>query len=314
MHNYLITGGAGFIGSHLAELLLQEGHKVRIVDNFSTGKRSNLTSILPYLEVYEGDLRNPECLVPALKGIDKVIHLAAIPSVMQSIKEPQVVSQNNIMGTLNLFETIARETKITTIVQASSSAVYGEPDSLPLKENQELQPLSPYAIDKVVQELYGSYYAAQYGLKVTSLRFFNVYGSRQDPTSMYAGVIPIFIQRVLDNLPPLIYGNGMALRDYIHVKDVARGIFLASIGSSLGHLRVNLGTGQGTRVKDLAEAILAIMGRQDLGLSYQEERKGEIQSSLADVKQAAFSFGFKAAIQLNEGIKELIDNNGKRLL
>lgn len=307
MSRFLITGGAGFIGSHLCELLVAEGHEVVVLDNLSTGKRENLQSVEGQVRFLLGDVRDAKVLIPALEGVDKVIHLAAIPSVIQSIEEPMFTSDNNILGTISLFEGVAKHSSAKRIIQASSSAVYGDVQSVPCLETAERNPLSPYAIDKVVQELYGAFYGNQYGLEVVSLRFFNVYGTRQDPRSVYAGVIPIFMDKIRHGQQPIIYGDGNALRDYINVKDIAMGLYQAAMADTKGHLAVNLGTGIGTTVKELAGLVLDLFG-STLSVGYASRRTGEVEKSLAGVDLAEAHFGFKAGITLKDGLKELKEN------
>ncbi len=305
MAKYLITGGAGFIGSHLAEFLLEKDEEVVIIDNFSTGKMQNISNFINKIKLYTADIRTVENVEELLADIDIVIHLAAIPSVVQSIENPYTVSNNNILGTVNFFDAIAKKSNVKKIVQASSSAIYGDTENIAILENSEYNPLSPYAIDKVAQELYGNFYSNLYNIDIVSLRFFNVYGKRQDVKSAYAGVIPIFIDKAKKGESLIVYGEGNAIRDFISVKDIAKAIYLASKSNVKGHKKINLGTGIGTSVKTLAEMVNKLC-ENNSGIIYKEKRLGEIDYSLANIGQGSKLIEFTPEINLKQGLIDLI--------
>ena len=223
---YLVTGGAGFIGSHIAETLLEQGNTVRILDNFSTGKRENIETLTrrfgrEKLEIMEGDIRDASCVAEAVRGVEILFHEAAFVSVPQSMKEPQACFDINLTGTSLLFDA-ARRAGVRRAVVASSAAVYGESEALPLAEETPLQPKSPYAVSKRVNEMYAELFTNSFGFDVVALRYFNVYGPRQRPDSMYAAAVPIFVRRLLDGKPITVYGDGGQTRDLINIRDVVR--------------------------------------------------------------------------------------------
>lgn len=305
MSKVLITGGAGFIGSNLTEYLLNHNEEVVIIDNFTTGKKENLEAFTDRITVFEGDIRDNALVETALVGVDCVVHLAAIPSVVASVENPTEVSGNNIMGTVALFDVIAKRSNVKRIVQASSSAIYGDIKEMPIVETSEYDPLSPYAIDKVVQELFGNFYSTTYGIDIVSLRFFNVYGPKQDPKSMYAGVIPIFIDKLAANQSPVIFGDGLALRDFIFVGDIVQGIYKSLVGNTKGHRVFNLGTGKGTTINDLTDSIMKLMGK-DLPIIHEAKRAGEVEKSLSNIDRATAEIGFKSDYSLDDGLTILL--------
>ena len=306
MSKVLITGGAGFIGSNLTEYLINNNEKVVIIDNFTTGKRENIEAFGKKITVYEGDIKDAALVEKALKGVDAVVHLAAIPSVIESVNNPTKVSDNNIMGTVALFDVIAKKSNVKKIVQASSSAIYGDIKEMPIVETAGYDPLSPYAIDKVVQELFANFYSETYGIDIVSLRFFNVFGPKQDPKSVYAGVIPIFISKLVNNESPVIFGDGLALRDFIFVGDIAQGIYKSLLSKNKGHRVYNLGTGEGTTINELAEIIMSLMNKK-LPLLHKEKRAGEVEKSLSNIDRATKEIGFKSQYSLKDGLKLLLD-------
>ncbi len=223
----LVTGGAGFIGSHIVEELLRRGHAVRVLDNFSTGYRKNLAGLTGNVDILEGDLRNAEVVAAAVRDVDKVFHLAAFISVPQSMLDPEACFTVNVQGTVTLLEA-ARRGGTRKVVLSSSTAVYGDTDIFPTTENTPLRPLSPYAVSKQVNELYARLYTDTMGLPVTALRYYNVYGPRQRPDSDYAAAIPIFLRQLTAGLPVTIFGDGKQSRDFIFVKDVVRANLMAA--------------------------------------------------------------------------------------
>src|SRR5512134_1339036 len=254
---YLVTGGAGFIGSHIVETLLEQGASVRVLDNFSTGKRENLEALSQrfdksQLEILEGDMRDASEVAEAVRGVEVIFHEAAFVSVPQSMEEPQTCFDVNIKGTSLLFD-LARQAGVRRAVVASSAAIYGNVDSLPLVEETPPQPMSPYAVSKRVKEMYAELFTASYGLEVVALRYFNVYGPRQRPDSMYAAAVPIFARRLLDGKPVTVYGDGGQTRDLINVRDVVRANLIASEHVNAPGKIFNICTGLETRLLDLLD-------------------------------------------------------------
>ena len=306
MSRILITGGAGFIGSNLTEYLIKNNEDIVIIDNFTTGKKENLEAFEDKITIYKGDIRDEVLVEKALKGVDAVVHLAAIPSVIESVNNPPKVSDNNIMGTIALFDVIAKKSNGKKIVQASSSAIYGDIKEMPIVETAGYDPLSPYAIDKVVQELFANFYSETYGIDIVSLRFFNVFGPKQDPKSVYAGVIPIFVSKLVNNESPIIFGDGLALRDFIFVEDIAQGIYKSLISKNKGHRVYNLGTGKGTTINELAETLMDLMNKK-LPIIHKEKRAAEVEKSLSNMGRATAEIGFKSQYTLKEGLNQLLD-------
>ena len=309
MRFFLVTGGAGFIGSNLVEYLLKKGEKVRIIDNFLTGKKENINIFKNDIEIIEGDLRNQKLMKNSLKKITHVIHLAAIPFLIESIKNPQKISKNNILGTISLFDNISKfySKNIEKIVQASSSSVYGDVKKIPIKENIRINPLSPYAVDKASQELYANVFSYIYKLNVVSLRFFNVYGKRQNIKSEYSGVISKFLNRIKNNKKIHVYGDGNAIRDYIYIKDLVRGIYYSSIRENKNlHQIFNLGSEKSVSVNDLISLIKKII-KKPIFVEYKKERIGEIKKSVADISNMKNIFKYDIKYSLEEGLNEYID-------
>lgn len=306
MSRVLITGGAGFIGSNLTEYLIDHNEEVVIIDNFTTGKKENIKAFRNEIIVYEGDIRDEALIEKSLQDIDAVVHLAAIPSVIESVNNPRKVSDNNIMGTVALFDVIAKKSNVKKIIQASSSAIYGDIKEIPIIESVGYNPLSPYAIDKVVQELFANFYSETYGIDIVSLRFFNVFGPKQDPKSIYAGVIPIFINKLANNESPVIFGDGLALRDFIFIGDIAQGIYKSLLSKNKGHRIYNLGIGVGIAINELAEILMGLMGKK-MPLIYKEKRAGEVEKSLSNIDRATTEIGFESQFTLKEGLERLLD-------
>lgn len=296
--NVLVTGGAGFIGSHIVRGLLERGDRVRVLDNFSTGKRGNLDGL--DVEIVEADLRDASRLTEACRGVETVFHQAAFVSVPQSMQEPLDCFDVNVTGTASLLEA-ARKHGVKRVVFASSAAVYGDSDAYPLSEETPLRPLSPYAASKRVDEIYGQLYTASFGVEVVGLRYFNVYGPRQRPDSQYAAAVPIFIRRLLDNKPVTIFGDGGQTRDLIFVGDVVRANFAAAAHPSAPGGVFNICTGNETRILDLVEIL------QDLFPSapapeFAAPRAGDIYRSIGSPQKAAETIGFRAEVSLADGL------------
>lgn len=295
----LVTGGAGFIGSHLVEEFLQRGDSVRVLDNFSTGRRENLQLFQGDLEVIEADLRDAARVREAVRGVDWVFHLAAFISVSQSMQDPEACFSVNVGGTAGLLEA-ARRAGVRKVVLASSTAVYGDTDVFPTAEETPLRPLSPYALSKQVDELYARLYTGTFGLPVTALRFFNVYGPRQQPDSPYAAAIPIFVNRLAAGQPISIFGDGKQSRDFVYVKDVVRANLLAAASKAAGEA-YNVCTGAEISILDLVEALSQIAGTSPQ-VRFEAPRPGDIYRSVGSPEKAAAAFGFRAQTSLADGL------------
>lgn len=308
--NVLVTGGAGFIGSHIVQTLLQDGHAVRILDNFSTGKRENIEELVQRfnghsLEVLEGDVRNALDVGQAVRGVEVLFHEAAFVSVPQSLDEPQSCFDVNITGTSLLFDA-ARRAGVRRAVVASSAAVYGESEALPLVEETPLQPKSPYAVSKRVNEMYAELFTGAFGFEVAALRYFNVYGPRQRPDSMYAAAVPIFARRLLDNKPVTVYGDGGQTRDLINVRDIVRANLIASEHPNAAGKIFNICTGVETRLLDLLDVMYELLPDAPSHV-HTSPRPGDIYRSVGSPQKAAEQIGFRAEVSLVDGLKETVD-------
>jgi UDP-glucose 4-epimerase len=299
----IITGGAGFIGSHLAEELLKRRHKVIIIDDLSTGRRENIEPIIANSDVQfiEGSVTDLSLLNKLFQNVSYVFHLAAIPSVPRSIESPLASHNVNITGTLNVL-LAAKDNKVKKVIYASSSAVYGDTPTLPKREDMPPNPQSPYAVTKLAGEYYCHVFHQVYGLPTICLRYFNVYGLRQDPNSQYSAVIPRFIQRVLDNKPPVIFGDGEQTRDFTFVKDEVGATILAAESDATGIF--NIGTGERISINKLAALIINLIGNSVEPI-HEELRFGDIRHSLADISKAK-QFGYNPRYNLEEGLRETI--------
>jgi UDP-glucose 4-epimerase len=301
--NYLITGGAGFIGSHIARALLQQGARVRVLDNFSSGKHENLNGL--DLEIIEGDLRDDTCVTKAVRDINVIFHEAAFVSVPESMEKPQQCFDVNVTGTSMLFEA-ARRAAVSRVVIASSAAVYGDSTAMPLAEDTVLKQLSPYATSKRINEMYADLYTNQFGLEVAALRYFNVYGPRQRPDSMYAAAVPIFIRRMLDNKPITIFGDGGQSRDLINVRDVVQANLLAAQHPEAPGQIFNVCTGVETRLLDLVDILYKIFPNAPRHIRA-DPRAGDIYRSIGTPKKAIDILGFKPQVTLAEGVEEAVE-------
>ena len=303
----LITGGAGFIGSNLTEHLvsLNEVEKVRVLDNLSTGSMKNLETLTnnSKFEFIEGDIRNYDTCLKACTGMDLVSHQAALGSVPRSINDPLTTNEVNITGTLNIF-TAAKETKIKRVVYAASSSTYGDHPGLPKVEDNIGKPLSPYAVTKYVNELYARVYADVYGMELIGLRYFNVFGPRQNPQGPYAAVIPLFIKAVLNNEPPVINGDGEHSRDFTFVGNAvdANVRALTVVNPEAVNQVYNIAFGERTTLNEVFESIKEVAG-SDLAPLYGPERKGDVKHSLADISKAKDLLGYQPATSVREGLK-----------
>lgn len=296
----LVTGGAGFIGSHLADALLAEECEVAVLDNLSTGHLSNLDHARDRITFYKGDIQDPEILSKAVKDTDVVFHQAAMVSVPQTVENPIDSAMINDIGTLLVLEA-ARKNNVKRVVLASSSAVYGDDPQLPKHENMNPKPLSPYAVQKLTGEYYARLYKDLYGLETVCLRYFNVFGPRQDPSSFYSGVISIFMDRAASKEHPVIYGNGNQFRDFIFVKDVVRANLLAAKTDSAGG-NFNVGTGSFVSINRLWEMICHISGF-NAEPEYRPARPGDISESVADISRAKSELGFEPEYSFEKGLE-----------
>ena len=300
---YLVTGGAGFIGSHITRTLLERGDQVRILDNFSSGKRENLKGL--DVELIEGDLRDASKVAEAVKGMNIVFHEAAFVSVPESMEKPLECLDVNVTGTSMLFDA-ARKAGIKRVVVASSAAVYGDSEAYPLSEETPLRQLSPYATSKRIDEKYAELFTQQFGLEVAALRYFNVYGPRQRPDSMYAAAVPIFIRRMLDNKPITIYGDGGQTRDLINVRDVVQANLLASEHPSAPGKIFNVCTGVETRLLDLLDILYEIFPNAPKHV-HAEPRAGDIYRSIGTPRKIMETLGFKPQVTLADGLFEAVE-------
>jgi nucleoside-diphosphate-sugar epimerase len=301
---YLITGGAGFIGSHIARALIQQGANVRILDNFSSGTRENLSGL--DVEIFEGDLRDTSRVTEAVRGVNIIFHEAAFVSVPESMEKPQECFDVNVTGTSVLLEA-ARKADVNRVVIASSAAVYGDSTAMPLVEDTPLKQLSPYATSKRIDEMYAELFTNRFGLDVAALRYFNVYGPRQRPDSMYAAAVPIFIRRMLDNKPVTIFGDGGQSRDLINVRDVVQANLLASRHPAAPGQIFNVCTGVETRLLDLLDILYEIFPNAPKHV-HAEPRAGDIYRSIGNPKRAMNTLEFRPQVTLAEGIKEAVES------
>ncbi len=299
----LVTGGAGFIGSHLVEALVARGDRVRVLDDFSTGKRGNLAAVAGNVEVIEGDIRDPAAVRAAMDGVERVFHQAALVSVPRSVEDPAANHTINVDGTFHLLDA-ARQARVPAFVHASSAAVYGDLPGLPKTEDMPIAPLSPYGLAKRIGEEYVELFGRLYGLPGISLRYFNVYGPRQDPSSPYSGVISIFIERLLEGNPPTIFGDGEQTRDFIYVADVVRANLLAAEAAQMGGV-YNVSTGEATSISALWREIQGIAGVY-VKPRFAPARAGDVRHSVASYERARANLGFRPEISLNEGLRQTL--------
>jgi UDP-glucose 4-epimerase len=300
----LVIGGAGFIGSHIAERLTRGGHKVRVLDNFSAGKRTNLAGFASDVEVIEGDIRDAGLLAVAAAGCEVVFHEAAIVSVPYSVEHPVETHEVNIRGTLNVLEA-ARVARVRRVVFASSAAVYGDDPVLPKVETMLPTPISPYGVEKVTAEYYLRTYSTLYGVESVALRYFNVFGPRQDPGSPYSGVISIFVDRAIAGKGVTIFGDGKASRDFVYVADVVDANMAAATHEGVSGQLFNVARGQRTTLNELAAMLGRIVGK-NLAVDHAAPRAGDIVDSVADVTRARVGLGFVAKVGVEEGLTELV--------
>jgi UDP-glucose 4-epimerase len=304
MKKVLITGGAGFIGSHTADLLLSQGISVRVLDNLSSGFRHNLPASHDLLEFVEGDIRDKKLVNECMHGVTHCLHLAAQVSVVASLEDPEFSAQQNIIGFLNVLEAVKNH-QVKKLVYASSAAVYGEPSVIPLPENAEKTQLSPYGLEKQVNEQYAALYHQLYQVSSLGQRFFNVFGPRQDPKSPYAGVIALFVDRISQQLPLTVFGDGQQTRDFIYVGDVAR----ANVAALQSELQgaCNIATSVKTSLLDLIDVLSQITGNHP-DVTHDQPREGDIQHSLAVTDKMNHQLGVIAEVSLKQGLMNLIQS------
>jgi len=311
MTTYLVTGGCGFIGSHIAESLVEQEHIVIIYDNLSSGYERNIAGFRDKIAFIEADIRDVRALTDAMQGVDYVFHEAAMVSVFDSVERPIENHDINITGTLNVL-VAARECGVKRVVAASSAAVYGDDPALPKTEEMIPCPESPYALAKIVNEHYTRVFANLYGLETVVLRYFNVYGPRQDPGSMYSGVIAKFSDDILAGRNPTVFGDGLQSRDFIFVRDVVEANFLAMNNRSLGKGEVfNIATGRRSSLLNLLDILKDLVGK-DVNPRFKDARRGDVRHSVADITRAQRELGFTPRYDLREGLGELLKIDGGR--
>ncbi|OGD28003.1 MAG: Vi polysaccharide biosynthesis protein VipB/TviC [Candidatus Aminicenantes bacterium RBG_19FT_COMBO_65_30] len=310
MAKYLVTGGAGFIGSHIAETLVERGDAVRVLDNLTTGKKENLAAIRSRIEFVEGDIRDLATCRRAVEGVEAVFHEAALASVARSVEDPLLNNAINVMGTLNLL-VAARDAGVKTFVLASSSAVYGDDQTMPKVEGREGRPLSPYAVSKLVDEKYAQAFHALHGMNAVALRYFNVFGPRQDPFSEYSAVIPLFITKILRGGRPVIYGDGEQSRDFIFVEDVVAANLAAAGSAAAAGEALNVACGVGMTVNGLFDAVNVALGTT-VEAVYAGPRPGDILHSTADIAKARRLLGFTPGLSFMDGLRTTVEWYKKR--
>ena len=304
MAKYLVTGGAGFIGSHLSEELVRRGHSVRVADNLITGKRSNLAHV-PGVELLEGDLADEAVARRAVDGMDYVLHQAAIPSVPRSVKDPVTSNRANVDATLNVL-VAARDAGVKRLVFAGSSSAYGDTPTLPKREDMPSNPLSPYALQKVVGEQYLQMFTRLYGLETVSIRYFNVFGPRQDPSSPYSGVISVFATALLENRSPTIYGTGEQTRDFTYVANVVDGVLRACDADGASGEVINVATGGRISLNQLFHTMRDLVGA-DVTPTYVDSRAGDVRDSQADIAKAKRILGYEPTVSFEQGLERTVE-------
>lgn len=303
--DFLITGGAGFIGSHLVERSVREGASVRVVDNFSTGKPENLAPFLDRIEFIEGDIAEAAICAKACLGVDVVLHQAALPSVPKSVADPMTTHQANVNGTFNML-LAARDAGVRRFIYAASSSAYGETPTLPKVESMPTQTLSPYAVQKLAGEHYCSVFARCYGLQTLVMRYFNVFGPRQDPTSQYAAAIPAFITAILNDRPPTVYGDGEQTRDFTFIENVVRANLAAAQAPKVDGEVINIACGEHVTVNAICSEINRLLGKS-VKANYVPPRAGDIKHSWADISLANRLIGYRPVVPFSEGLRKTIE-------
>jgi len=302
---YLVTGGAGFIGSNLVASLVHRGAQVRVLDNFSTGRRENLADLAGDFEMVEADIRDLEAIRPAFEGVEFVLHQAAVPSVPRSVADPLTSHATNATGTVNVL-LAAHDAGVRRVIVASSSSVYGDNPRLPKSEDMVPMSLSPYAASKVATEAYARTFWHVYGLETVCLRYFNVFGPRQDPASQYAAVIPKFITALLAGERPTIFGDGEQTRDFTYVGNAVQANLLATQAQGAAGGVFNIACGQRTSLNDLVRMLNELLGT-DIEPIYEPARAGDVKHSLADITAARSVLGYKPEVDFREGLRQTVE-------
>jgi nucleoside-diphosphate-sugar epimerase len=312
MASYLVTGGAGFIGSHLVEELLRRGHRVRVADNFSTGKKANLEAALEAagpaatasFELVSGDLAEPDTAHAAVQGMDYVLHQAAIPSVPRSVEDPIASNRANVNASLNVL-VAARDAGVKRVVYAGSSSAYGDTPTLPKSEEMPTSPLSPYALQKLVSEQYMLLFMRLYGLETVTIRYFNVFGPRQDPSSPYSGVISLFLRALVEGKAPVIHGDGGQTRDFTYVANVVDGVLRAAEAPGAAGEVINVATSRRISLNELFAVLKKLTG-SSLTPTHGPARAGDVRDSQADISKAQHVLGYRPQVSLEEGLKRTL--------
>ncbi|MBJ7470587.1 MAG: SDR family oxidoreductase [Solirubrobacteraceae bacterium] len=308
----LVTGGAGFVGSHIARALVEQGASVRVLDNLSTGRLGNLHDVSSEVDVRESDLRSPEAVAEAVRGVDTIFHQAALPSVPRSVKDPRTSLEVNVTGTLNVL-IAARDAGVRRVVFASSSSIYGANPEMPKRESLVPEPISPYAVGKLTAEGLCRSFSKVYGVETVALRYFNVFGPFQDPHSQYSAVIPLFISALLRGEAPLIHGDGEQSRDFTYIENVVRANVLASSAPDAAIGRAfNIACGHRSTLNELVAQIAAAVGTEPRS-TYGPSREGDVPHSLADISAARETLGYAPQVDLAEGLRRTVDHYSAEL-
>ena len=306
MPTYLVTGGAGFIGSHIVDELVHRGERVRVLDNFSTGRPANLAQVREAIELIEGDVRDLATVRAAMRGADYVLHQAALASVPRSVADPLASNEVNVTGTLNVL-LAAREVGVRRVVYASSSSVYGDSPQLPKREDMPTQPLSPYAVSKLAGEAYCLAFHQVYGLPVVALRYFNVFGPRQDPTSQYAAVIPRFVTAALRGEPLTVYGDGHQSRDFTYVSNVVEANLLACESDAAVGQVLNASCGERYSLLDLIARLQELLNGAPLQVRHSDPAPGDVRHSQADISRARQLLGYAPRVDFASGLRRTVE-------
>ncbi len=305
MSFYLVTGGAGFIGSNIVEELLRRGETVRVIDNFVTGKEENIAEFLDRIEVLRGDIRDMGTVKNAVKGVDYVLHQAALRSVPRSVDDPVATNESNVTGTLNILMA-ARDGGVKRVVYASSSSVYGDAPDLPKREDHLPSPISPYAVSKLTGEYYCTVFSKIFGLQTVSLRYFNVFGPNQDPESKYAAVVPLFIRMGMSDKELEVHGDGLQSRDFTYVANVVAANLLAARAENVSGKVFNIAGGERYTVLDIARLVGRFLDKK-LQWRHTPPRKGDVRHTMADIGKAQRILGYEVKVGFEEGMKRTVD-------
>jgi UDP-N-acetylglucosamine/UDP-N-acetyl-alpha-D-glucosaminouronate 4-epimerase len=307
----LVTGGAGFIGSHLVDRLLADGHQVRVLENFSTGHRHNLVEVIDEIELVEGDIQSYERVHNAVRGCELVFHVAALPSVPRSIQDPLTSTHANVTGTLNVL-LASRDEDVRRVVYSSSSSIYGVNEKLPKREDMLPLPIAPYPVSKLAGEGYCRSFAHVYGLETASLRYFNVFGPRQDPQSQYSAVIPRFISAFLEDRRPTIHGDGEQARDFTYVDNAVEANLLAAAAPDVGGRVFNIACGERTSLNEMLEELRGLCDKE-IEAVYGDPRPGDVRYSQADISGAQAALGYEPKVRFREGLRRSLEHYEERL-